>query len=55
MLRGGGHLKAQGQGQRQSDLISRLSRKLKQRTIKSYINLKFKMADWDLQWTIRGH
>lgn len=30
-------------------------RKLKQGTIKSYINLKFKMTDRDLQWAMRGH
>ena len=30
------------------------NRKLKQGTIKSYRNLKFKMTDWDLQWTMRG-
>lgn len=30
------------------------NRKLKQGTIKSYRILKFKMTDWDLQWTMRG-
>lgn len=29
-------------------------RKLKQHTIKSYINLKFKMAGWDLQGICEG-
>lgn len=30
------------------------NRKPKQGTIKSYRTLKFKMTDWDLQWTVRG-
>lgn len=30
-------------------------RKVKQGTIRSYINPKFKTADWDLQWSVREH
>lgn len=53
MLGGGGHLRTEGQGQRQSDLVSRLSRTLKQRTNTS-LYVKFKTEDWDLQWAVRG-
>lgn len=44
MLGGGGHLRTEGQGQRKSDLVSRLSRTLKQRTITS-LYVKFKTGD----------
>lgn len=55
---GGGVSCTSGHRAKARDKVTSLQgwdRKLKQGTIKSYINLKFKMTDQDLQWAMRGH
>lgn len=53
-----GEVGTSGHGDKAKDKVTSLqgwSRKVKQGIIKSFIKLKFKAADWDLQWTMRGH